>query len=138
MFLKRCSFSRWFEMTGLPVRNAWPSGGGQVGPHTGGADDSRVPADAGAHQEPVFSGNVTPQHFAVFRAQPFRGDTGRLVEHVHEFCALQSEDPKFRQQLLLADAQAEGAARQVIRLIVVGRGLNDALFMVRRGGRTLQ
>ena len=61
-----------------------------------------------------------------------------MVEHVHEFCAPQSEDPKFRQQLLLADAQAEGAARQVIRLIVVGRGLNDALFMVRRGGHTLQ
>jgi hypothetical protein len=43
---------------------------------------------------------------------------------------------KFRQQLLLADAQPEGAARQVIRFIVVGRGLNDRLLMVRRGGHT--
>jgi hypothetical protein len=69
---------------------------------------------------------------------PFGRDTGRLVEHVHEIRALHSENAKFRQQLLLTDAQAEGAARQVIRLIVVGRGLNDRLFVVRRGGHTVR
>jgi len=51
---------------------------------------------------------------------------------------LQAQHAEFRQQLLLADAQAQSAAGQIIFVIVSWWRLNDRLFMVRRGGHSVQ
>ena len=87
--LKRCSFARWFEITGLPVRSAKAVLGGQE-----------------FHD------------FAVFRAQSFRRHAGGVIEHADQARALQRKDSEFGKEFLLANALAQRAAGQVIVPIV--------------------
>ncbi|HEY5063267.1 MAG TPA: hypothetical protein VIJ04_00350 [Xanthobacteraceae bacterium] len=52
-----------------------------------------------------------------------------MIEHVHETCALQGQDAKFGQQLLLPNALTQSAADGIVGLIVRLR-LNDRCSIV--------
>jgi hypothetical protein len=50
-----------------------------------------------------------------------------MFQHAGEVRTLQRKDTQFGKKFLLADAQAERAARQVVRLNFTWGGLNDGL-----------
>src|SRR6516162_456480 len=75
---------------------------GQVGADGGMPDHALAPADTGANQKPVLIRDVF-HHFAVFRPQTFRSNSGGVIDHFNEARALQGEDTELGEQLLLAN-----------------------------------
>jgi hypothetical protein len=84
--LKRSSFSRWLEMTGLPVRRAKPVGE--------------------ATSAPIL-GWQKLHHLAEFSLEALGSKARRLVQKFCQRRSLQCQHPKLRQDLLLTDAQAQ-------------------------------
>ena len=74
-------------------------------------DHALTPADTRANQKPVLSRrySITLQN----SAEPFRCHSGGVIQHFSE-ARLQGQDTKFGKQFLLANAQMERAAGQVV------------------------
>ena len=133
---KRSSFSRWFEITGLPVVSAKPAGEARSGPDAGFPDDARRPADAGPDQQPVLGRQVL-QHLGELGAQALGGEPGGQVEQLRERRALERQHAELGQQLLLAHALAQLAQARPVRLLAVGRLLDHRLATIVRAGQGL-
>ena len=128
---KRSSFSRWLEITGLPVRSANPAGEARSAPMLACADDACVPADAGPDQQPVLGRDVF-QHLAELGPQRLGGEPRRFGQELVEVGALQGGHAQLGQNFLLADTlmqSTQGEVRGPARRL----GLDHRLFLfVRR------
>jgi hypothetical protein len=101
----------------------------QVGSNRCVADHTFVPADAGANKETLVCREVL-QDFAVFGVQAFGRHPGSVVEQIGEARALQGQDPKFGEQLLLPNACPEHAAGRIFGF-AVGFPFNEGGVCVR-------
>src|SRR6516225_5038320 len=107
--LKRCSFSRWLEITGFPVQRV-TAGRFKVGSNTCRANNPFLPANSGTNQKSVFRRDIL-QDLAVFGFQSLGCNASAVLEHVHKGRTLQRKDAELREQFLLPNALPESAAR---------------------------
>lgn len=91
------------RLTGVQGEPRWRF---EIGADRRHADNTFIPADARADQESIVRRDVL-QHLAELRLHSLGGKTRGVIQQIDKRRALECEDPQFREDLLLANAELQ-------------------------------
>src|SRR5262249_55268239 len=134
--LKRSSLSRWFEITGLPVRSAKPQGEARSAPTLAVPIRPSFQPPPARSKSPYFSRNIL-QDVTELRFSPLRRTTDGLVEQLRESIALARLGTEFGHKFLLANAQLQRTIAGLHSTVRVWRSFYNWLRGTARGGHRL-